>query len=271
MIFRIKKFIPFVSGIIVFIATAFIGQMFLQKVSAAVTPTATLTLSASSLNPQVNQNLTVGIGLNSASNIVGVDAIVYFDSRYLDVVSASLGTTGLKTLVPGSNNTLDLTKAVTLNTTDPSKSTVEIGLVAFDQSNNQLTTPITGNFDAATNPIAQIVFKGKAMGTSSLSFRFDSNGTTTDSNVVTNDNGNPQDILTAPQSTLNIGVILACATIDINSSGSITISDIQSVSSRWGSATGDPTYDVKYDLDVNGTISIKDIQLVSSRWGEQCL
>ncbi len=271
MTFFRRILVPSIIFCITFVLTFFIGQKLLHNMSARAASSASLSLSASSVNPQVDQSFVVGVGLDSGSNIVGADVVVYFDSRYLEVVGVNLGNTNLKTLVPGTDNTVDLTKSVYLNPTDPAKSTVEIGLITFDQSSNLTTTPVTGNYDASSNPIAQITFKAKAMGSSNLSIKFDGNAVTTDSNVVTNDSGLPEDILTQPQTPLAIGVILACSTVDLNTTGNITIGDVQAVSARWGTATGDPNYDTKFDLDQSGLISIKDVQLVSSRWGEQCL
>jgi len=39
------------------------------------------------------------------------------------------------------------------------------------------------------------------------------------------------------------------------------------VASRWNTQTGDPNYDVTYDVNGDGKIDIVDIMLVAAQWG----
>lgn len=262
-----------IIGFTSFILSFFVLHQVFTVVSAQVTPTAILLMSTASLVTQVDQNMAVGIGLNSTTqSVVGVDAVIYFDSRYLQVDSVATGSTYLKTIAPmTATGEFDLAKAIKINQADPAHSTIEVGAVAFDSVTEQPTTPVTGSFDPDTDPIVTITFKGKAAGSANLSFKYDGAGATNDSNIVTNDFSNPEDILLEPQSSLAINVILNCNTIDFNGINGIDVSDVQVVANRWGMTSTNPNWVSTYDLNSNNVIDITDIQSVAGRWGETCI
>ena len=49
-----------------------------------------------------------------------------------------------------------------------------------------------------------------------------------------------------------------------------SVTSIQGVASRWGAATGNPNYDLLFDMDRNGVIDIRDVMLVASLWSVGC-
>lgn len=49
-----------------------------------------------------------------------------------------------------------------------------------------------------------------------------------------------------------------------------SVTSIQGVASRWGAATGNPNYDLLFDMDRNGVIDIRDVTLVASLWNAGC-
>ncbi len=238
----------------------------LRFVRAQTTPSAQLLLSPETVSTRPADTFSVYVGMTTTDPVFGVDTILLFDSTLLDVVSVSLGSTELKTLAPGTDNIIDLTRAVTIGT-DPTQSTLEFGSIAYDQTTEATTSGILGTVDPDTNPIATVVFKARKGGTGTISPKFDNPGVTTDSNAVAISQGASIDILTAPTAQIAV-TITAC--YDFNASGEVDIQDLMLVATHWNTKTGDANYDGLYDLDSDGDIDIADIQLAANSWGTAC-
>jgi hypothetical protein len=57
---------------------------------------------------------------------------------------------------------------------------------------------------------------------------------------------------------------------DVNDDCVVDIVDIMLVASCWNTCAGDPSYEVRYDMDHDGDIDIVDIMEVAAQWGETC-
>ena len=66
----------------------------------------------------------------------------------------------------------------------------------------------------------------------------------------------------------------ACFRFELNGDGEIDVSDAQVEAAHYGSLTGDPNYNVKYDLDPklvpDGDTDVLDLQKVFGRLGFTC-
>jgi hypothetical protein len=67
--------------------------------------------------------------------------------------------------------------------------------------------------------------------------------------------------VTTPQ-TMTITLVIP----DVNLSGSVTVSDIQQVTARWGAPAGDPLYHPRYDLNADDVIDVLDITIAAQAW-----
>ena len=280
----------FIIGLGFFILSFVATQKIFTQLAKAQGTGSQLAFYTASASLTPNQTFDVNIGLtNLTQSVTAVDAVVVFDSDILEVQGVTLGTTDLKTLVPqDATGSFDLTKALQINATNSAQSILELGLVTFDPLTQLVTPPlpITGNYDPSSNPIVTVQFKTKTIGATAITFKYDGNGITIDSNIVTNDSGDPTDILSDTPNPLNITVAelatpvpsttplpspIECTSMDYNSSGSIDVQDIMQASSRWNTKTGDTNYDVLYDLNNDGQINIIDIQTIAGRWNENCV
>jgi|SRR3989344_1495387 len=298
-----RALITLSTGLIVCFLLLFTLSKFFAE---AQTGTARFLLNASSTQVIPQETFTVAVGLDTAAqDVVGVDAVLRFNSDILEVVDVSLGTAGFTTLVPGTNNLIDLTKAVTKNLQDARQSQLEFGLLSFDQSTELLTAPLNGIFDPVSNPIATVTFKALALGNSAIEIMRNQDGTT-DANIVIINGGQPEDILGSTSDSVSIDVVtLASPTptpsptasptpdptpsstplssaspspsaspcvlaYDFNHDDLVDIRDVMQVTSRWNSKVGNPKYNSLYDTDSDGDIDIVDIQRVVSTWGQRC-
>lgn len=303
-----QRLLPFGYAVLAFLLAFFLMHQTLTRVQAA--GGAQMLLSAGKTTLAVNETVIVGIGMDSGTvKVTGVDAVLMFNSNVLQLVGGQIGNTTLKTLVPGANNALDPNRAVQINQTDPTQSTVSVGVFGFDQSNDQLTASVSGTVDPATNPLVTLTFKAISAGQTSIMPKFTSGGTD-ESNIVSLDTGDVVDIMASPTSTLNIAVVVssptptpvptpsptatptptpsptgeptptpsptpspsptACSVGNVNNDSHVDIVDIMLVASRWNSHPGDGKYDALYDRNHDGTISIVDIQMVANAWGANC-
>src|SRR3989344_2065281 len=298
-----RALITLSTGLIVCFLLLFTLSKFFAE---AQTGTARFLLNASSTQVIPQETFTVAVGLDTAAqDVVGVDAVLRFNSDILEVVDVSLGTAGFTTLVPGTNNLIDLTQAVTKNLQDATQSQLEFGLLSFDQGTELLTTPLNGIFDPVSNPIATVTFKALTLGNSAIEIARNQDGTT-DANIVIINGSQPEDILGTGSDSVNVAVVaLASPTptpvptptptpsptpsptldptpspspsaspcvllYDFNHDGLVDIRDIMQVTSRWNTKTGNPKYDSQYDTDADGDIDIVDIQRVVNTWGQRC-
>ena len=102
-----RALITLSTGLIVCFLLLFTLSKFFAE---AQTGTARFLLNASSTQVIPQETFTVAVGLDTAAqDVVGVDAVLRFNSDILEVVDVSLGTAGFATLVPGTNNLIDLT------------------------------------------------------------------------------------------------------------------------------------------------------------------
>src|SRR3989338_1234715 len=200
-----KKISYFCAVCLIFVlVVATTRNIFSQQAPASGT---TILLDSGNHSVNNGQNLTVGLGMTNPSQPVsGIDAVIGYDSSFFDVVDISLGNTSLKTLAPLSGNDIDLAKAVKADTANPPSSLIDFGILSFDTSNNQITQTLSTSYDPLTNPIATIVLHAKKEGTTSLDIKFDGNGKSTDSNIVSIIGGVPTDIMSSPGDKLDISI-----------------------------------------------------------------
>lgn len=236
-------------GLLSFLLTIFFTTKIIRLNAQTPAPSSDLLMSASSSQIIVGNTTDIGIGMNTNGRTVsGVDVVVNFDNNLLDVVGISLGAP-FKTIVPGTNNVIDPTKAVQINSADPTHSIIDFGLLAYDPANNLPTAGLTGSFDPLNNPLATITFRAKSAGQATLSFIFDGNNITTDSNIVSDISGTPSDVMAQPGSALIIGITDVPSPTPTNISSSPTPTGIPS--------TPTPT-PVPGDMDGNGYVNIFD-------------
>lgn len=274
-------FIVIGIGSIFFFLSFFMTRFAINRFANAQvsSQSAQLLLASATNEVAVGDLFTLGIGLDSQTDtVIGIDTLLRFNSDLVEVIGVATGSSQLKTLVPGDNNQIDLTRAVHIDTANPTNSTLEIGLVAFDLDTQSTTSGILGTFDPLVNPLATVAFRAKQSGVVDFAYVFTALGDPHDSNVVALFEA-PEDILLEPVSAVQVAIVapspsptpIGCIQIDYNTSGEIDVQDIMQIASRWDAVTGDPTFDPIYDLDQNGSIDIRDIQLVAARFGEPCV
>lgn len=268
---KIRFIVTFwIAALVVLVIVFWVWRRLTLKVHAQQVDSAQLLLAPPSVSASVGDSFTVGLGLDTASTVIGVDAVFMFNSSQLDVVGATLGTSQLSTLVPGDQNVLDLGRAVTINTTDPSQSTLELGLVAFDQESGQPTAGVSGRFDPVTAALVTVNFRAREAGQGTIRLNV-TPGSSTDTNVVALMNGEPVDIVTGPSTDVAVTVAPACQLpYDFNGDRRVDVSDVMQVAFRWNARVGDGRYDASVDTDSDGDIDVVDIQRVAGSWGQSC-
>lgn len=253
------------------VALVSLNKFYLRARAQTAPPTAQLLLGPAKITAGMADTFTINLGADTPVAALGIDALLIFNSDLLEVVSVATGSSYLKTLVPGEANVLDLTRAVSVDNVNPSQSTLEFGLVAYDLGTNTPTSGISGVFDPATDPLVTITFRAKSEGPTQLKFKFISPGVTTDANVVVIIDGTPTDILVAPTAVVDVTVTGTCGIIfDFDNNRRIDIADIMLPASRWGARTGDSRYEARFDPDADRDIDVADVQQVASTWGRIC-
>lgn len=66
----------------------------------------------------------------------------------------------------------------------------------------------------------------------------------------------------------NISPIQGAHWADLDADGDVDIADVQIIAGRWGSFTGEPSYQTTFDLDHDGDIDIADVQKIAGQWGK---
>ena len=131
--------------------------------------------------------------------IIGVDVVLNFDKNYLELTNIIPGpearpnpyTPPFGTYLPVDNNGNFNVQAVKNSANASGK--IEIGAVAFNWANEQVTSGFNGTLNQA-NPLFTLKFKAKQGGQTSVNFSF-TPGSTTDSNLVRINGDQVQDIL----------------------------------------------------------------------------
>jgi len=272
-------------GLLTFLLTIFLSTRIIRLNAQTPTPSSELLMNTPTNQINVGDTAEVSIGMNTNGRVVtGVDVVINFDNNLLDVVGISLGTP-FKTIVPGTNNVIDLTKAVKINSTDPSHSIIDFGLLAYDPSTNTPTEGLTGSFDPLNNPLATITFRAKTVGQATLSYKFDGNNMTTDSNIVSDVSGTPSDVMIQPGSALIIGIIEAIPPTptpsgipttptpvlvlgDMDGNGHINIFDYNSFVATFNTHPGDTHWNSLADFNTDNIINIFDYNLLVSNFGK---
>lgn len=269
---RIRLAIAFGLGIIILIIVASLLWWRLDnKVRAQNSQTADYLLHPTSLTISQGETFSLHTGINTDTTLLGIDNLLTFDSSLLEVVNVATGSSELKTLVPGNDNLIDLSRAVTIDATDSTRSTLEFGLVAFDLTTDQPTAGINGQFDPATNPLATITLRGLAVGAGTIKLKYLGAGDTSDANTVALIDNQPTDILASLSAQLIVTVTSSCGlTYDYSNEGRVDIADMMQVASRWNSQVGDGRYIGRFDSDQDGDIDIQDIQRLTATWGSSC-
>lgn len=291
-------------AILLFLGLATILVMTVAKRSQelrtkAVSYTATLSFTPTtvSVNPGATFTTPIAVNLNSGTqSMVGADILVKFDQTKLTLTTITKPTHAtFKTYAPvDTSGNFDMNKVIT---TANSTGLVEFGIVSFDWAASNVTPAFTG----AISPVTQLTFQAKstASGSTAITFKYDGQGNTTDSNVVYNPaTGDPEDILAAPTSQVTVtfagtspqpsssifpspsigpspstGVCNTCYNFNASSDGAIDIIDVLNVANRFGSFTGSPNYGALYDVycvnnQPDGQINILDVLQVANRFGQ---
>lgn len=192
------------------------------------------------------QTFTVGMGMVSPTNgVVGVDTWLNYDGSLADIVGVATTSASLSTVTKLSG---DITK-------------LGFSLLAFDGTN--VTSAVKGTWDATQSPLAIITFKAKKVGKIVFTPIY-SAGSTTDSNIVSLDTGNPLDILDKPTDQVAVNIAPCILTNDFNYDGNINIVDLMLIATKWG------TTDIHYDLNNDQKVDIVDLMLEASKWGTTC-
>lgn len=193
------------------------------------------------------QTFTLNLGLDTGTNhVVGLDTQLNYDPTLVDLVSVATISASLPT-VAGPATASDGAK---------------YSLLAFDGT--KVTPPVQGNWDALQSPLSQITFKAKKVGKFVVKLVY-SPSTTTDSNVVSVDSGNPVDVLTQISSPVNVAIAPCLMTDDFNYDGKIDVVDLMQIAVKWGGT------DPKYDLNSDQKTDIVDLMLEASKWGTTCI
>ncbi len=172
--------------------------------SKAANYTATLSFSPTTLNMTAPQPVAIILNPNGQA-VVGADIVVNFDQTKLTLMSIAIPTltssSVFKTYAPVRTDNTGAFDDVKVISTANTSGKIEFGIISFDWTSETLTTPNTD----VVSPVAQLTFQAKAgaTGTTTLTYAYTAQGNTTDSNVVFNPtNGDPEDILAAPTSTV---------------------------------------------------------------------
>lgn len=234
--------------------------------------------------------------LTGGQAIVGADILVQFDRTKLALQSLTKPDHAVfKTYAPiNSDGNFDTARVIsTANNTG----IVEFGIIAFDSSGNGNPT---GTFNGVISPVTTLTFQvlAGASDTTQITYKYDGVSATTDSNVVADPqgDGNPEDILAAPTSTVTVSISGTASPqpspsvsaspvpsggqcnscYNYNGIGNIDVNDILTLAGRWLARNGDANYDILYDITCNlpyqngtidGVINILDIQTIAGQWG----
>jgi len=248
---------------------------------------ATLSLSASKTSIGVDETTTVSVYLNPGGlNIYALDVIIGFNEDYLNLESITEDTTtNFKAFLPLVTDTENFDKARVKNCANSggtadncTAGTIEFGAAAYDFGQDDQADydpydyPVTGN---ANIKIADLVFKGKATGTSSLTFEFDASSETArdetkDCNAVTVNRGSSivDDVLlsAAPVSVAVTGGDCAWHSCgDFNCDDEVKLADF-----------GQFVYELKgndapgYDGDFNDDEQVNESDFLNFRQGYRC-
>lgn len=316
------RLIPFAILAFLAVATFFTLSLTRQRQDlqqSAVTDTGTLTfanVSSGTVSP--GNSFTVSVNMNGGNKVVvGADILINFDSSKLELTGLTKNTQNnnpYKTYAPvDTNGNFDTQRVIDCANSGGSlcpsgAGTVEFGIVSFDWSGNALTTPnaTTSNL----SPVTTLTFlvKPGATGSTTVSFKNDGITSTTDSNIVVNPaNGNPEDILKAPdynnrQFSVTIGgstppsarpspstsarpspsssptpppsggTCVPAATSgcrDTNGDGVLNVFDINPVGVNYGATTSSPAYSYQLDQNCDGVLNVFDINELGTRYNQQ--
>jgi|SRR3989344_2874438 len=310
---KYRRFLPLLILIgltVVTFLTLSLTRISQELRSRAAVDTAILSFSPSTVNINPNQTFNVATILNTNGQaIVGADIIVQFDQTKLTLETVTLPSplpATFQTYAPvTTSGGFDAAKVVADANTS---GLAQFGLIAFNWTTEQLTTP----FNGVISPMATLTFRAKTgtSGGTAISYKYDGATATTDSNVVIAPaGGDPEDILAnvfspvaviiggaspapsptssplpsptptalpspsaspvvSPSSSPVNCTVRQCG--DYNASGAVDVQDIIRVANRWGLSTGQTNFDILYDLNCDGTINILDIQREANSWGGVC-
>lgn len=217
------KFIPIL--IIAFLVIATLITLILGKKSTDLRTKATSFTGILSFSPPnisgvpgdiLSEDVSVILDTGGQA-VTGADILIQFDPDKLTFTGMTQESSPtFKTyapITPDNTGTFDLNRVkncANLGGPDcPSgRGVIEFGILAFDWTAGGGTGAITAPFTGIMTPVTKLSFQTNpdASGTTSLTFKYDGQGISTDSNIVTSpvSGGNPEDILAAPTSSVVI-------------------------------------------------------------------